>query len=87
VTTRIIQPLAVPPLVFGLVSRLVIGLGYWLSLTAWGQWVILARLWLPLTGRSPWAVAPFLDDACRTTWCDPPDAFDVTSSFGIVPAA
>lgn len=56
---------AEPPLVIGLVSWLVIGLGYWLSLTAWGQWVIFARLWLPLTGRLPWAVAQFLDDACR----------------------
>lgn len=54
-----------PPLVIGLTSWLVIGLGYWLSLTAWGQWVIFARLWLPLTGRLPWAVAHFLDDAYR----------------------
>jgi hypothetical protein len=54
-----------PPLVLGLISWLVLGLGYWLSLTAWGQWVVFARLWLPLTGRLPWAVGHFLDDACR----------------------
>jgi transcriptional regulator with XRE-family HTH domain len=62
---RGIPGLAGPPLVIGLVSWLVIGLGYWLSLTAWGQWVIFARLWLPLTGRLPWGVARFLDDACH----------------------
>jgi hypothetical protein len=34
-----------------------------LSVTAWGQWVILSRIWLPLTGRLPWALLTFLDDA------------------------
>ncbi|KAA2262708.1 helix-turn-helix domain-containing protein [Solihabitans fulvus] len=52
-------------LVFGLVVGFGVGIGYGLSLTAWGQWVTLARLWLPLTGRLPWAVTAFLDDACR----------------------
>ncbi|MEU8786419.1 NACHT domain-containing protein [Streptomyces sp. NPDC048637] len=46
-----------------------LGLGGWLaaglSLTAWGQWVVLARIWLPLTGRLPWAVSAFLKDAHR----------------------
>jgi transcriptional regulator with XRE-family HTH domain len=41
------------------------GLGYAVSLTAWGQWLVFARLWLPLTGRLPWAVPAFLDDAYR----------------------
>ncbi|MER7113676.1 helix-turn-helix domain-containing protein [Saccharomonospora azurea] len=41
------------------------GLGYVLCMTAWGQWVVFARFWLPLTGRLPWAVAAFLDDAYR----------------------
>ena len=36
---------------------------YALSCTAWGQWVILSRIWLPLTGRLPWDTAAFLDDA------------------------
>lgn len=40
-------------------------LGYWFSSTAWGQWVALARVWLPLTGRLPWALVTFLDDARR----------------------
>ena len=35
------------------------------TLTAWGQWVILARWWLPLTGQLPWNVVAFLDDAYR----------------------
>ncbi|MFC9534334.1 NACHT domain-containing protein [Streptomyces sp. NPDC056975] len=39
--------------------------GVGLSLTAWGQWVALARTWLPLTGRLPWALPAFLDDACQ----------------------
>jgi len=41
------------------------GIGYALSLTAWGQWVVFARVWLPLTGRLPVAVTAFLDDAYR----------------------
>ncbi|MBB4911728.1 helix-turn-helix domain-containing protein [Actinophytocola algeriensis] len=48
-------------LVLGPVIGLVIGL----CLTAWGQWVVFARVWLPLTGRLPWHVAEFLEDACR----------------------
>ncbi|ANZ20566.1 putative NTPase (NACHT family) [Streptomyces noursei ATCC 11455] len=41
------------------------GLGYGLSWTAWGQWVALSRIWLPLTGRVPWALIAFLNDACE----------------------
>ncbi|TJZ57368.1 serine protease [Streptomyces piniterrae] len=50
-------------LVFGLEAAFGGGLGYGLSFTAWGQWVALSRIWLPLTGRLPWAVIAFLDDA------------------------
>ncbi|MEY9842137.1 NACHT domain-containing protein [Streptacidiphilus sp. EB103A] len=49
--------------VFGLEAAFGAGLGYGLSLTAWGQWVALCRIWLPLTGRLPWALIAFLDDA------------------------
>lgn len=49
----------------GLLSGLGGALGYTLALTAWGQWAVLVRIWLPLTGRLPWAVAAFLDDAYR----------------------
>lgn len=52
-------------LVFGLEGAFAGGLGYGLSLTAWGQWVALARIWLPLTGRLPWRLVAFLDDACQ----------------------
>ncbi|MFI9275980.1 BTAD domain-containing putative transcriptional regulator [Kitasatospora sp. NPDC052896] len=36
---------------------------YVLSFTAWGQWVLFTRIWLPLTGRLPWSPMAFLDDA------------------------
>lgn len=59
------------PLVFDLLSALTIGvigglsgaLSYALAFTAWGQWLILARIWLPLTGRMPWRILAFLNDA------------------------
>jgi len=38
-------------------------LGYGLCFTAWGRWILLSRLWLPLTGKLPWDLAAFLDDA------------------------
>ncbi|MFF9024714.1 helix-turn-helix domain-containing protein [Streptomyces eurythermus] len=50
-------------LMLGTISGLGGALGYTLTLTAWGQWCLLARIWLPLTGRLPWAAAAFLDDA------------------------
>jgi hypothetical protein len=31
--------------------------------TAWARWLILSRLWLPLTGRLPWPVMAFLEGA------------------------
>jgi hypothetical protein len=37
-----------------------LGLG---TMTAWGRWVLLARIWLPLRGRVPWATVAFLEDA------------------------
>jgi hypothetical protein len=52
-------------LVFGIEAAFAGGLGYGLSLTAWGQWVALARIRLPLTRRLPWRLIAFLDDACR----------------------
>lgn len=48
----------------GLATGLVAGLGV-STMTAWGRWVVLVRLWLPATGRLPWDVNAFLDDACR----------------------
>ncbi|MCT2582341.1 helix-turn-helix domain-containing protein [Actinophytocola gossypii] len=52
-------------ILIGIIGGLAGGLGYAVSLTAWGQWVVLARLWLPLTGRLPWGLPAFLDDAYR----------------------
>jgi transcriptional regulator with XRE-family HTH domain len=57
-----LNPAAVPlDLVLGPLIGLMIGI----CLTAWGNWVVFARVWLPLTGRLPWSVVAFLDDACR----------------------
>lgn len=50
--------------VFALEGAFSAGLGYGLCLTAWGHWLALARFWLPLTGRLPWRLLAFLDDAC-----------------------
>lgn len=36
------------------------GLG---SVRCWGRWMILCRFWLPLTGKAPWSMLTFLDDA------------------------
>ncbi|MBF6055454.1 membrane protein [Streptomyces eurocidicus] len=47
----------------GVISGLGGALGYVLGLTAWGQWLVFARIWLPLTGRLPWATVAFLEDA------------------------
>ncbi|MFD6530259.1 NACHT domain-containing protein [Streptomyces sp. NPDC060184] len=46
----------------GITVGLAIGGGL-CTLTAWGRWVVLVRVWLPLTGRLPWRVRTFLDDA------------------------
>ncbi|MEK8143428.1 hypothetical protein NKH18_18860 [Streptomyces sp. M10(2022)] len=50
-------------LLIGTVGGLGGGISYGLAFTAWGQWVVLARIWLPLTGKLPWDVNTFLDDA------------------------
>jgi hypothetical protein len=34
-----------------------------LALSAWGDWLLFARVWLPLTGRLPWRPKRFLEDA------------------------
>ncbi|MCX5143081.1 helix-turn-helix domain-containing protein [Streptomyces sp. NBC_00338] len=53
----------------GLVIGVTGGLGgtcaYALSFTAWGRWLVLSRVWLPLTGQLPRDPAAFLDDAYR----------------------
>ncbi|MFI5773257.1 helix-turn-helix domain-containing protein [Streptomyces sp. NPDC051658] len=53
----------------GLVIGAIGGLGgtcsYALSFTAWGRWLVLSRVWLPLTGKLPWDTVAFLDDAYR----------------------
>ncbi|WP_405528884.1 helix-turn-helix domain-containing protein [Streptomyces avidinii] len=52
-------------LALGAVGGVAGALSYALAFTAWGQWVLLTRVWLPLTGRLPWATVAFLEDAYR----------------------
>jgi hypothetical protein len=46
----------------GLVSGCMIALGIG-TMTAWGRWLVLARIWLPLTERLPSDLDAFLRDA------------------------
>ncbi|QUF07713.1 XRE family transcriptional regulator [Actinosynnema pretiosum subsp. pretiosum] len=70
--TALLQPL-VGPLVWPLDQGLSLGLtgaltcasAYVFTFTAWGRWLLFTRFWLPLTGRLPWSVLGFLDDARR----------------------
>lgn len=41
----------------------VIGVAFGLGAHAWGRWLVLARIALPLRGRLPWRVWSFLTDA------------------------
>ncbi|GGY15646.1 NACHT domain-containing protein [Streptomyces xanthochromogenes] len=47
----------------GVISGLGGAFGYLFSLTSWGQWTVFSRIWLPMTGRLPWPVVAFLEDA------------------------
>jgi hypothetical protein len=49
--------------VTGIVDGLVLATGYAASMQSWGRWLILTNFWLPLTGRLPWAVMAFVEDA------------------------
>lgn len=40
-------------------------IGFWLSTSAWSDWIVVSRVWLPLWRRLPWRVVRFLDDAHR----------------------
>ncbi|SDW30521.1 NACHT domain-containing protein [Amycolatopsis xylanica] len=55
------------PLSYGLTVGAIGGsagaLSYIFAFTAWGQWLVFCRVWLPLTGKLPWALTTFLDDA------------------------
>ena len=50
-------------IIVGVVGGVSIALSYALAFTAWGQWMVLSRVTLPLAGRLPWALTTFLDDA------------------------
>ena len=42
-----------------------VGLAVAMAGSAWGQWLVICRFWLPLTGQLPWALNDFLADAHR----------------------
>jgi hypothetical protein len=70
VVADLLQPVLGPlhwPLSAGLLIGVVGGVGgglsYALAFTAWGQWLVLSRVWWSLTGRLPWTVFAFLEDA------------------------
>ncbi|MFE9045244.1 helix-turn-helix domain-containing protein [Streptomyces sp. NPDC007818] len=52
-------------LFIGMIGGLGGGASYVFAFTAWGQWFVFARLWLPLSGRLPWDLVAFLEDAYR----------------------
>jgi hypothetical protein len=52
-------------LLSGVNQSLALALVVALLMNAWGRWLVIVRIWLPLTGRLPWAVVAFLDDACN----------------------
>ncbi|MFR9727708.1 NACHT domain-containing protein [Saccharopolyspora sp. MS10] len=39
------------------------GIAAMLAFTAWGEWLVFGRFWLPLRGKVPWRTAAFLEDA------------------------
>lgn len=52
-------------LLLGMVGGLGGSASYVFAFTAWGQWLTLSRVWLPLRGRLPWDTVAFLEDAYR----------------------
>lgn len=52
-------------LVLGAMIGFYVSLGWVVMFTAWGHWLVLTRLRLPVLGRLPWSVGIFLDDAYR----------------------
>jgi hypothetical protein len=50
-------------LVVGVAGVVGVGVGVLVGTTAWGQWILLTRLWLPLRGALAWDIPGFLEDA------------------------
>ncbi|MFE9009050.1 helix-turn-helix domain-containing protein [Streptomyces sp. NPDC007875] len=73
VVVRLLQPVLPWTVIWPSDSALFLGavggLGgstsYVLAFTAWGQWLTVARVWLPLTRKLPWDTVAFLEDAYR----------------------
>lgn len=47
----------------GIFTGICFGFSVGLYRTAWGHWLLIARIWLPITGRTPWRIGSFLTDA------------------------
>ena len=49
----------------GVAAGLMVGVAFALGLTPWGQWVVLARIGLPITKHIPTRLLALLEDACQ----------------------
>ncbi|MFI1376119.1 NACHT domain-containing protein [Streptomyces longwoodensis] len=47
----------------GLVCGAAVGVAVGIGGYAWGRWLVVVRLWLPMRGQLPWRIWAFLDDA------------------------
>ncbi|MFI5585354.1 TIR domain-containing protein [Amycolatopsis sp. NPDC051758] len=52
-----------PPFMIGAILAIPFATVVLLAGKAWGRWLVLTRIWLPLTGRLPWRLVTFLEDA------------------------
>ena len=47
----------------GAIAGLIVGIVFAVASQGRGQWLVLCRGWLPLTGKLPWSVDAFIEDA------------------------
>jgi transcriptional regulator with XRE-family HTH domain len=79
------------PLTWSLADGLTVGavgglsgaLSIALAFTSWGQWLVLSRFWLPLTGKLPWAVTASSTTPTAAECCAKP----VPSTSSATPAS
>ncbi|MEU9605838.1 hypothetical protein [Streptomyces sp. NPDC048057] len=73
----------------GIIGGLGGSTAYILAFTAWGQWLTLARIWLPLTRRLPWGIAASWKAPTTSAYCATPapsTSSGTTSSSDTSPA-
>jgi hypothetical protein len=49
----------------GVVAGITIGILFAVGIHGQGKWLLICRIWLPLTGKLPWSVIGFIEDAHR----------------------